>query len=721
MSQLWYQKNLRFLQTVLREIDIIDYDAAGVVRYMKETNTNVLVVNAGGIVDFFDNPLEMNNPNRFMNHQNILKDVCAAAHAEGMHVIVRVDFRGVDPERYGARPDWFSMGPDGLPRPGHGHVPLVAPCYRSYYANEHAVAFIEYILTNFDVDGIWENALGFSYGPCYCKRCRDEYRAATGKEIPELAGQRGGVEDRELSGYDGPAFDEYRAWKAQAADAHIERLRNTVKRFGEEKAYCAEIFDVYNCMFALGTGIDHANAKQHFDFLISCVFLNSKHSPLQTRVYDIIHNSATTIRFSRALQRTKQPVICTGGNGTRWRYTADPALETRLWMWEIASVGGGIWNCYFNGQHPAKTHDRRNAYSEKDVYTYLAENSAILSDTEPVRDVAIYYSKYTRDRFASMDEGKDLYGVAIKGMERVLTENHIQYGFVAGIDGLTEEGLRGVKALLLPNVAVMSDAEAEAIKAYVAGGGGLIASYETSLYSEDRRARENFALSELFGCDYAGTSVDTSNDCYQRVVKRESPILDGLGDTDVLINGGRTALCLPHEGTEVVAGYIPMIPNQPPEFAWRKSFLTDFGTILTRSYGKGRVVFFAGTADALCFTNGHEDYTELYKNALDYATGKAYSLRTDAPRSVHVNAIAQQDGRGPIVVSLLNVTGTSQRPLKELVPVGPFSVTLSAGGRKLKEAKPLWGPQVRASQSGDAVTLEVERLEEYASIALTLE
>ena len=30
----WYQENLRFLQTVLREIDIIDYDAAGVVNYM---------------------------------------------------------------------------------------------------------------------------------------------------------------------------------------------------------------------------------------------------------------------------------------------------------------------------------------------------------------------------------------------------------------------------------------------------------------------------------------------------------------------------------------------------------------------------------------------------------------------------------------------------------------------------------------------------------------
>ena len=42
----WYQKNLRFLQTVLRETDIINYDPEAVVSYMKEVNANCLVVNA---------------------------------------------------------------------------------------------------------------------------------------------------------------------------------------------------------------------------------------------------------------------------------------------------------------------------------------------------------------------------------------------------------------------------------------------------------------------------------------------------------------------------------------------------------------------------------------------------------------------------------------------------------------------------------------------------
>ena len=37
MAKYWYEENLRFLQTVLRETDIVDYDAAGVVNYMRKS------------------------------------------------------------------------------------------------------------------------------------------------------------------------------------------------------------------------------------------------------------------------------------------------------------------------------------------------------------------------------------------------------------------------------------------------------------------------------------------------------------------------------------------------------------------------------------------------------------------------------------------------------------------------------------------------------------
>ena len=147
----WHQKQLRIVQTVLREPDIVDYDAKSVVGYLLEVQANCLVVNAGGIVDFFDHPVEMGFRNPFLTTENHLGDLMSELRPHGIKVIVRVDFRGVDRQRYEKNPDWFAANPDGSPKPNHQG--LMAPCYMGEYANGHAVRFIRHIMDAFDVDG----------------------------------------------------------------------------------------------------------------------------------------------------------------------------------------------------------------------------------------------------------------------------------------------------------------------------------------------------------------------------------------------------------------------------------------------------------------------------------------------------------------------------------------------------------------------------------------
>ena len=105
----WYQRPLRILQTVLREPDAASYDANAVVAYMEKTGSNTLVVNGGGIVDFFQNPLPAANINSMMGSRDVLKAITEACHAAGLRVIARVDFRGVEEKIYRQYPDWFSI------------------------------------------------------------------------------------------------------------------------------------------------------------------------------------------------------------------------------------------------------------------------------------------------------------------------------------------------------------------------------------------------------------------------------------------------------------------------------------------------------------------------------------------------------------------------------------------------------------------------------------
>ena len=103
----WYNRPLRILQTVLREIDAVNYDANSVIDYMKQSHCNALVVNGGGIFDFFQNTLPTANINPYIGDRDILAEASSACREAGIKVIVRVDFRGVDEPRYKTHPEWF--------------------------------------------------------------------------------------------------------------------------------------------------------------------------------------------------------------------------------------------------------------------------------------------------------------------------------------------------------------------------------------------------------------------------------------------------------------------------------------------------------------------------------------------------------------------------------------------------------------------------------------
>jgi hypothetical protein len=697
------------LQTVLRETDIINYDAKAVAAYMKKSNSNVIIVNAGGIVDFFHNETELPHFNPFMKEgQEILADICAECHKNGFYVITRVDFRGAQKYRYDAHPDWFAANADGSPRVSPQG--LYSPCYVGEYANGHAVRFIKNLMSKFPIDGIWENAVGFGTGPCYCRSCREAYKADTGKDIP--------VGDD----YRAPLFGEYRAWKAKKADEHIKRIRSAVKSFGDEKAYSAEVFGMFHN--SIRSGID-TYAVKNFDYIVGVGFLTGKGSD---KPYDDLSYAASAVRFLKAMDPYKTTVLLTGNNGTRWRLVKDPAQETRAWMWEGVSVGANFWNCMFNGQHPDAADDRRNAYIESDVYSYLKDNEDLIQNQTPVTDVGIYFSKPSKDK--ARLEGDESYEMSIKGLEAVLVDSHIPYGFITDND-FTLEKISGCSVLCLPNAICLPDTHVNIIKKYVENGGSLMASYKTSLYDENGRRRVDFALMDIFGLSYTGILKDTSVDCYQMIRLPSHSITAGMDADKTLyfINGGNTLLTTPNDGNgEIICSYVPIIPNQYPEQAWIRITKTEYPTVYSHKYGKGRVVYFANQMDALVYTNGHEDYFCLMSNSLNSLCEAGWSLETDAPESVHAGFTRQADGGGIYILSFVNIGSSGRRAIRQLNNTQGFYVTLRIPAKALVSVKtiypsPFGGVTITSSdtvaEDGRLVLcLQIPSFKEFISVAI---
>jgi len=690
-SDYWYNKPMRILQTVMRKPDAANYNVDSLVNYMKKVHANTLVVNGGGVVDFFQNDLPLANINPFIGKRDLLSEIVEGCHKANIKVITRVDFRGVEKERYDKHPDWFAKDEKGNPVVLNYTTPeIYAPCYNGYYRNEHAVEFLEKLFSDYHVDGIWHNAVNF-HNTCYCDRCKKDYLNKTGKAIP-------------VKNSSNAEWEEYYKWNEGVAERQLALMRNTVKKYGNDKAYAAEVFDMYKIEQQKQTGISFYSVAEYFDFLVIVAFMADNTAKIE---YKDIYFPTAIVKFLKSLKPDKAPVILFGGNGTDHRYIQASPIDTRLWLWESAAAGGGFWNCYFNGYYPANAPDARNAYITTDAYKYLSDNSDLIQHLQPVTDIGILYSKPSGELL-----GDESFAGSMRGIQRLLTENHFQHGFISDRQ-LSSEALKKFKILILPDVAALSDTHVSLIEDWVKNGGKLIASFQTSLFNENGIARGNFGLAGTLGVNYMNQVINTELDCYQKIVTRND-LVKGTELTELLHNGGRTLMTKSINGSEIITGYLPKINNQPPENAYPASWESNNPIMVRNKSGKGESIYFANEIEKLNYSIGHPDYNMLLNNSIIHLLGNQKVLRTNAPASVHVCLNKSDDLPGIYQLSLVNTSGSSMRPYRDLIPVQNITVELPFA---IKSAEILYSTEDMPVQFREN-TITIDNLEEFYSLKI---
>lgn len=701
----WFDKPLCIMHTVLRETDAKNYNADAVVEYLQKDGCNTLCLNAGGIVDFFQNPLPAANVNRFMGDRDILKEITTACKSAGIKVIARIDFRGSEEHIYNKFPDWYMKDVDQNPVVSTGSiVPIYASCYLGKYRNEYANEFVSYVMENYAVDGIWHNAPGIS-GICYCPRCQAAYKSASGKNLPLM-------KSSPVSELDG-----YMVWKAQVADQYMDRIKKTTKSFGEDKAYTAEVFSHYNVEGRVNFGIDLYSARKHFDILVSVAFLADADPD---HYYSDLKYGNSIITFLKSMAPKKEAVVMWGGNGTTHRLVIDPTEDLKIWLWEILSVGGRFWNCYFTNV-PTLTNDNRNAYLESEAHHLVKANAKLYEQHVPVANVGIYYSGLTRISYREKGVEGDRFGTDIKGLITVLMENHIQYDFILD-DQISKERLGKYKLVLLPNVRCLSGNEIELLGTYVRDGGNLLATYATSLYDANGKERKDYGLAEIFGVHYTGRKLNTQSDNYQYILNPEHPLVSADSPkTELLFNAGYTLLCKPVKESGVICTLTPVIRNQPPDKSWVEKFSTEHPTIVENTYGKGKVLYFSNQPDVLSYTIGHPDPRNLLARGLRYLAGNTLPVESTAPSSVHIGLTKSLLEKGNYILSLVNTTSGPVRPIRELIPVNNIEVKLQLEGKSLNRHAVLRSQgDCNITSKGQVLDIRISKLEDFCAIHIKM-
>ncbi|HET7767618.1 MAG TPA: alpha-amylase family protein [Chloroflexota bacterium] len=678
----WWRRPLRAVHTVLREPDAAGFDLPGLLAWLRDWRANVYAVNGGGLCAFYQTEVPLHRKNRFLDGRDLFKEIVDACHDTGIKVVARMDFRGLHREAFETHPDWAAHDVEGRPRT---REVLYAACPNSPYRNEgYAIPLIDEVLGRCGADGIWENATAFG-GRCYCPHCRRKFREDAGADLPR-------AED-----WDDPVWCRYVLWRYACVREHTTRLRDVVKRHGADRSYCGEFF-----AFLEGNARENAEDVDHirdlWDYQMGTIFALTRGShgspllpvPVWRAEEDMKYLRATgggtaaTAAVTSALggerRATPQtPVMLYGHFDNQSRYTTPNPHEAALWLAGMAAQGGSPWNCSFVGVPPSRWWDQRHQDLHRDFYHFMADHEADFAALESVADVALVHSQRTQDRFAAADPARDGYITHVRGWELALFAAHHQWD-VLPPSALTVESLARYRAVVLPNVACLSDEDAAALRRYVERGGAVVATFETGCYTAGGAPRDSGALDDVFGIGGLGVLArGPLPHSYLRLQRQNgaAALLAGFEDTTVLTSEGHVRAVTALPGARVCATLIPEIFPQPPDLSYPVLHDVPAPFLVTHHVGAGRAVYFAGQTDRLNLTSGHPDHGRLLANALGWALDGEAALETDAPPHVHITLL-RQPATGRLYVHLVNYTGARGRPVVAPFPLGPIRLSLDA-------------------------------------------
>ena len=407
----------------------------------------------------------------------------------------------------------------------------------------------------------------------------------------------------------------------------------------------------------------------------------------------------------------------------RWKYSVQSGDEIRLWVADGIAQGLRPWFTKFN----ARPIDKRWMPVVAEIYNWHFQNEKYLRNQKSLARVGMVFSQQTARNYGG-DQARQKVEDAAMGFYQALVESRIAFEMVH--DGLLDpEHLAPYRTLVLPNIAALSLAQCQQLRQFVQNGGGLVATYETSLYDELGAKRSDFGLADLFGCHFDSVEGPMRNS-YLNLEKQGPqfhPLLRGFEDAPRIINGVNQVRLKQEEAktsspsTDAPLTLVPAYPDLPMEEVYSRVPRTNVPGVYARQFGKGRVVYFPADLDRTFWEVLAVEHLKLLGNAVTWATNQQSPLEVTGKGVLDIAIWAQKDS---LAIHLVNLTNPMMMkgPLREINPVGMQNVRIEIpSGKQVIDVKLLVArTSPLTSRSGNALLIEVPSIDVHEVIAVDL-
>lgn len=665
----WTDGPHRVLLLNLREGDEPKVEAEALVAAAKEYRATAFCLSGGGIVAFYQTRIAGHRISNGLGNRDLLAEVIPVAHREGMRVLARIDPSCAPKALAAEHPEWFT-------RDRNGHFCEVSEhyvtCPNAGYYRERMVEVVREILQRYDADGIWNNQGKFAAwetGLCYCDICQAMFNAEFGHAIPQT------------ENWDDPLWRHYNEWRYRRIADWVALMHREIHAVKKDAVFIAAVQLMESLETIRPGGWDIDYWLEHQD--IPTFECQRRHTaPFWPGIQ---------AKYLATLAPDKPRWMTVSYFYPWWRLYAAPEAENRPWIAQQVANGVSPW-LHINGGY-SDLFDRRGAAPMKAVFQRLARWEKYLDRAQSQARVVLVLSRHTQDNYGR-DKPQARYLDFIRGWYLALQEAHIPFDVMSD-KLISTERLARYGAVVISNLACLSDAAAAALAEYTQAGGGLIAGFEAGLFDAEGNPRATPALDALLGITRTGKREGLKSS-YAKLEARDDPLLENIGDTDLIPNEGALIDVTPAPGHAVPLTLIPPVIAHDgatisiPEYSAIRATTTT--PVATRgNAGKGRVVYVANTMEALYYHYGFPDLGRVLANAVRWALAEPLTLEVDAPDYVDVTHMGQP---GRALVHLINLpldkplnTGW-RHPGRNLVAVRDIVVRLRPpAGQKVKSAR----------------------------------
>jgi hypothetical protein len=652
----WNKRVRRWGQTNLSEQDPFHYDNEFWRGYWRETRTQGVIVNAGGIVAYYPSRFELHYRARFLGERDLLGEICAAAREEGMAVLARMDSNRATEDFYRAHPDWFTVNPSGeVGRAGERYI----ACLNSPYTREYLPEVLREITLRYRPDGFTDNSWS---GPgrnwiCHCAYCRQKFRAATSEDLPVRAD------------WDQAVYRRWVRW-SYACRAEIWDLNNRVTREAGGP----------DCLWLGMINGDPLHSHLSFcdlkDIAGRAEILMSDQQGRGSGGFGQNAQSGKLLHGLLGWDKNIPESMAMYVRGEQaFRKAAAPQLEARKWM--VSGFAGGITPWWHHVG--AAQEDRRQFKTAPTLLRWHADNEDVLYERRPVANIGLLWSHENIDFYGREQPGRRV-AEPWRGFSQALMRARIPY-LPLHADFLDQVDL---DLLILPDLAALSDRQCGSLRGFVARGGSVIASGLAGMLDAEGQPRPDGGLADLWGVrclderlGAEGDRASWENASGHNYLRLNAP----LTETDILPFGGTLQAVEALPGSEVYATYVPSFPIYPPETSWMRQARSELPAIVRQTYPSGgRGVYFAADIDRCFGRQGLPDHAWLLEDALGWALGEKRLLDVSGPGLVDCH-LYRQDRR--LILHLVNLSGCPRDGsgyLEENYPVGPLRVKVRLPG-----------------------------------------